>query len=275
MLFIAHDKNDSLPSLRTLPGNVDLLAMSTARIVAQSAKVEPHAKSLEKTNRMTPNVKLKIPVGYGASVQRKTQAVFLQKLIEAKEKKGESDLVTVMGSKRLLQPEWVKSLNRQRSAEKADLNKIIAQGRADDEDVLRAKQRLKEIDDEEATRAAKLAAKGYAPDGKQKQEHRTTDHRKRALITDPIGADGVIHGPPKQRRRGRPKKQQADIEDLIGEPSGFARDSQSVMPETPGDDFDDGGEMMDSPRVRFVTPDTTAAANAQSNWDAQAEDDDV
>jgi hypothetical protein len=256
MLFIAHDDNASLPILCTLPGNVDLLAMSSARIVPQAVQLQPKEKIpvMDKRKPVVSQVSdLSIPVGHGASMKRKQQARFLEKLMAAKEKKGEEDFVTVLTTTRLSFPKWVTELKAKRQIERNELNYIIKHGQADNEDVLGAKERLKEMDIEDEKRDAELASRSLGPDGR-KLNNRSTDHRKRAQITDPVGVEGDTSKPPKKRIRGRPRKNgaHASLGDLLGNADSETQERDSLTVDTPRTQrYSDSDEDGDSPGMQL------------------------
>jgi hypothetical protein len=98
MLFTKHDPDDlnPLPSLRTLQGDVDLLAASSARIMSKEVNLVPKVQESQKIRH--PGLKAKdlaIEVGQGAGRERKEQAKFLEELINTKLAMGELDAVTV------------------------------------------------------------------------------------------------------------------------------------------------------------------------------------
>lgn len=132
LLFTRHDPNNPLPNLRTLPGDVDLLAASSARIVSTSVEVhpkEPSATHPWPSSRPSGKVpELAIPVGRGASVHRKDQARFLESLMDIKEEKGEDDPVTVYAHARKTVWKWNEQFSKKQSAEKAKLLKVIKRG---------------------------------------------------------------------------------------------------------------------------------------------------
>ena len=157
LIFIAHDKNNPLPHLRTLPGNVDLLAASSARLISNSIKVEPKGRESPPPirhgrNRLISN--LAIPVGNAASAKRIEQARFLERVIALKEDKGESDLVTVFAKARNTPAKWREQIRLQMHAERTRLKDIVKKGPKDIQEVVDATKRLVEMDREDEKRAS-------------------------------------------------------------------------------------------------------------------------
>lgn len=143
------DNVSQLPKLRTLQGNVDLLACSSARLVAKSVKLTPLQNIPQNIAKPRGRDKALIPVGHAASQQRKNQAHFLEKLILAKEKRGELDCVTVNAKPRL-PPRKLRALfEEKRSQERARLSKEISRISASAEEKDKAKSRLDEMDRED------------------------------------------------------------------------------------------------------------------------------
>lgn len=172
MLFKPHDpKDNSLPGIRTLPGGVDLIAMSSARIVSQSMQVKrmSEVEAPRPSKRPQGNMKsLKIQVGNQALQTRKDKATFLQKLAEMKERRGEEDLVTIHTKARPKFKAWVQALQTKRKREREQLVKIVEKGGAEDEEVQSAQKRIEEIDAETERLNEQLESKGLHPDGKRR-----------------------------------------------------------------------------------------------------------
>lgn len=218
LLFKSHDENDqSLPGIRTLPGGVDLIAMSSARIVSQSVQLKPNPGIVPRRPLKRPHGKdpaLRISVGTGASEKRKEQAAFLERLIDMKAEKGEEDLVTVLAKTRPRASEWLEVLRGKRAKERYRLTKIIEKGNPDSAEVRVAQARLEEIDAEEEKRENNLEARGLLPDGKRRAKD--DDARKR-----PKMADGSAPPRTKQfgleKKRGRPRKKIAGINQELEE----------------------------------------------------------
>ena len=199
LLFTAHDSNNEIPCLRTLPGNVDLLAASSCRLISNSVTVEPRdpiAQRQYKSGSSTRVRGLSIPVGRQASDKRKDQARFLEQIMRLKEEKGEEDLVTIFAVKRQTNMAWRKQMKQQRQQERTKLQGVIRKMKNGSE-VDEARQRLQEMDEEDAQRQAADLAKGLGPDGKK-----LVDGRKRRRGQD----DGREDGGKRQKSAGRKKK---------------------------------------------------------------------
>ncbi|RKF58547.1 hypothetical protein OnM2_067051 [Erysiphe neolycopersici] len=142
--------SSSLPKLRTLRGNVDLLASSTARLVARSLKLTPLEETRNQVVKHRAKNKVLIPVGHGASQQRKNQALFLEKLSLAKEKRGELDNVTINAKPRL-PPRKLRTLfEEKRAQQRAELQKELGRKTASTEEKETARMQLEQMDREEA-----------------------------------------------------------------------------------------------------------------------------
>jgi hypothetical protein len=168
LLFTPHDKSSSLPILRNLPGNVDLLAASSARIISEPIHVKPKApvrKPLPSARPREPASQISLPKN--ASVQKRSQASFLEKLIGIKEAKGEEDLVTVHARARTTNWKWRKLADGNRNLERTRLQSVIRRRKKDSEEVAQARAKLEELDREAeeiaAVRAAKKRKRGRKP----------------------------------------------------------------------------------------------------------------
>jgi hypothetical protein len=152
LLFTRRDPKDPLPSLRTLPGDIDLLAASSARIVSSSIELKPKERSarfLQPSHAHQKGSDPSVPVGQGASVVRKDQARFLKQLMDVKEEKGEHDLVTVYAGARKTNLKWNEIMQKKLQVEKARLQKVIRKG---GRGVTKAREDLEMIEQEEARR---------------------------------------------------------------------------------------------------------------------------
>ncbi|KUJ15869.1 uncharacterized protein LY89DRAFT_783124 [Mollisia scopiformis] len=146
-----------LPALRQLPDNVDLLAASSARIIAKHIQLIPkphHQQANKKRARFEDEEEYKeakplIPVWGKSSEQRKEQAKFLSQMIQIKEEMGDEDMVTVNVRKRLTAQKWMVELKKNRREERAKLREVVEEGDEGDEDVERAAARLEEMDQED------------------------------------------------------------------------------------------------------------------------------
>lgn len=108
LIFGTHDEvaDRGLPYLRSLPGDVDLMAASSVRIVTTPADLKPKnpAAMAQPTRRQGPDRYRKlrkesgvvIPVAFDKHGFRKPQARFLENIMAIKRKKGEKDEVTTM-----------------------------------------------------------------------------------------------------------------------------------------------------------------------------------
>lgn len=90
-----HDKENQLPALRHLPGNVDLLAASSARIMTKEKVMKPNQPEEDSLAAVRKEWYIRIPYGKDKHGERAKQAHFLERLIALKLKKGETDQVTV------------------------------------------------------------------------------------------------------------------------------------------------------------------------------------
>jgi hypothetical protein len=213
LLFTEHDPDSSLPVLRNLPGNVDLLAASSARIISNSVSLEPkpgartQPEPKKRIDKSKKDHALSIPVGHTASEQRKGQARFLERLMEIKEAKGEEDDVTVYTNRRLSRNGWKKHLEEKRQAERKTLQRIVkANKKRDKNKVEDAKVRLEELDvEEESMKEAERKWLGVSrPQGKGRipgfgGDGAAESPRKRVRVDDD-GEQGSIFdtGTPKE-----------------------------------------------------------------------------
>jgi hypothetical protein len=167
LLFTPHDKSSSLPILRNLPGNVDLLAASSARIISEPVQVKPKAPVRKPLPSARPRESAsQISLPKNASVQKRSQASFLEKLIGIKEAKGEEDLVTVYARARTTNWRWRKLADSNRNLERTRLQNVIRR-RKDSDEVAQARAKLEELDREAeeiaVVRAAKKRKRGRKP----------------------------------------------------------------------------------------------------------------
>jgi hypothetical protein len=187
LLFTRHNPDNPLPSLRTLPGNVDLLAASSARIISTSVELHPKEQSAIHpwTSRVSGKVPdLAIPVGRGASIQRKDQARFLERLMDVKEEKGEDDPVTVYAHSRKTNWKWNEQFGKKQSAEKVKLQKVVKRG---GKAAKLARERVAAIEKAEARRKEQVVAKNRrGPESGKKR--------------------GSVYENPSKPKRGRPSK---------------------------------------------------------------------
>ncbi|TAQ90953.1 hypothetical protein B7494_g712 [Chlorociboria aeruginascens] len=148
LLFTYHDLKKTLPIMRSLPGNVDLIAASSARIISTIASMDARVDTRRASVTDRHNAPSIIPVGPAASLKRKTQAGFLERLMAIKEAKGEKDEVTVLAYNRKTNGAWKLRMKQKRTQERAKLQREI---RASRSEVLREKirARLAEMDMED------------------------------------------------------------------------------------------------------------------------------
>lgn len=189
LLFTKHDPDDDnpLPCLRTLPGDVALLAASSARIMGTEVILEPKGHKTQKVRRPRLKVKdLSIQVGRGARRERKEQAKFLEELINAKLGMGELDAVTVDAQSRKSVWKWGEFFKAKTQHEIAKLQKII---RAGGEGAAEAAARLQTLEEEQKQRdgSIDLVARKQGKPGKGSGQK----------------TEGDPEGPPKPNR-GRP-----------------------------------------------------------------------
>lgn len=198
MLFIKHDPDDKnpLPILRTLEGDVDLLAASSQRIMATEVIVEEKREKNSKSKTHKKKNKgrrlrlkdLAIDVGPGADQERRETAKFLEELIYAKLERGELDAVTVdaQGRKSIWKwNEFVMLENRDRINK---LKKIIRKG---GEDAGEAVKQLAEIEEEEKLREENVELR-HKLGGAWK--YRYSDKKRKSVLARPA----------KKPKKGRP-----------------------------------------------------------------------
>ncbi|KAH9233530.1 hypothetical protein K456DRAFT_1836666 [Colletotrichum gloeosporioides 23] len=98
VLFAEHDAEDPLPSLRHLPGEVDMLAASWARINTTEKRLQPRHEAAAKDDPLEEIRRqhgIHIPITADKTGERKRQTRFLENLMALKKKRGETDEVTV------------------------------------------------------------------------------------------------------------------------------------------------------------------------------------
>ena len=234
LLFTRHDKSSSLPILRSLPGNVDLLAASSARIISEPVHVKPKAplrKPLPTARPREPASQISLPKN--ASIQKKNQASFLEKLIGIKEAKGEEDLVTVHARARTTNWKWRKLADGNRNLERTRLQ-IVIRRRKDSAEVVQARAKLEELDREAEEIAAVRAAK------KRK--------RGRKPLEGELGSSPPRPGRPRKMRRTNRQPTTGRVDDAFSS-QGFGTptsDWDSLAAGTPQVMDDEEGGMEDS-----------------------------
>ena len=262
LLFTMHDPSSPLPILRSLPDDVDLLGAISARITSIPATMET---KLLRRNSPTPDLSdlshgydpdLRIPVGIGASSRRKDQAQFLESLMDLKEQKGEPDFVTVHAQTRLLNSQWRTKMKNLRASERGRLNKLVGTRKRGWE-VEQAKERLREMDEEDERKKVEDKKRGLGPDGKKivkqgrKRKVRDEDEKEgKKRVRRPIRAANLVRerfgidtlegegeeegdSPVGNGELGTPRVRFADTEEVFGQEGGSGEDN---------DGFEDGEE---------------------------------
>lgn len=108
LIFGAHDEvaDRGLPYLRSLSGDVDLMAASSARILTTPADLKPknpttvaapqRRQAPDRYRKLRKESGIQIPVAFDKHGFRKPQARFLENIMAIKRKRGEMDEVTTM-----------------------------------------------------------------------------------------------------------------------------------------------------------------------------------
>ncbi|KAM3076726.1 hypothetical protein ACMFMG_007525 [Clarireedia jacksonii] len=240
LLFTARDPDSKLPILRHISNDVDLLAASAARITATKTAIkakypsEHYGMNKSGESHKSGNIRaLKIPVGVAASDQRKSQAFFLQSLIQAKEAKKERDLVTVMAQKRHTNSQWRQVMKQKRAAEQAQLRKDMKSGKISAEV---GQRRLDQIAKEEEILQQEDRIRGFGPDGKKLK----MPGRKKAADSGP---QSVLRRPPGGMGLYLEKTRGADDMDGMGEGSVAATPQSNSIEGDEDEDMEDFGEV--------------------------------
>lgn len=154
LLFTPHDDTNPLPSLKSLPGDIDLLAASSIRLVSQPINIHKKEGLATPARQPRPEVDMKKlnpalsrKVGGRAPLVRKGQGHFLDSLIKMKIDKGESDRVTVKAKKRQTPFEWKEDLRKRRNRDRVRLRKEVREGNRWEAEA--AKERLWEMEQED------------------------------------------------------------------------------------------------------------------------------
>lgn len=190
LLFTMHDNDKQLPILRALPNGVDLLGASSARILSTAVDITPKSDQPEAApsdrwtskehNRFVPG--LSIPVSMAASDKRKSQARFLEALMNIKQAKGEVDKVTINLQKRQTNAGWKRHIQEQRNEERMNLRKVIERGgRAAEE----ARKRLEYMDQQDLQ--SKASSKGKRGPKRKTTEGDNAEPGKRVIRRRPRG----------------------------------------------------------------------------------------
>ncbi|KAG5943714.1 hypothetical protein E4U59_000136 [Claviceps monticola] len=94
-IFALRDPSKPLPALRNLPGDIDLLAASSSRILTKEKIAKPKDPEQDTLAPIKKEWNIRIPVGKDKSGERAEQTSFLENLIALKMKRGDKDQVTV------------------------------------------------------------------------------------------------------------------------------------------------------------------------------------
>ncbi|KAF5127541.1 hypothetical protein E5D57_008474 [Metarhizium anisopliae] len=89
------DDSAALPSLRTLPGDISLLAASSSRIMTSEKMPRPKIPAVDKLAPIKEEWNIRIPRAKDKTGERAEQVNFLENLMAFKIKKGNKDQVTV------------------------------------------------------------------------------------------------------------------------------------------------------------------------------------
>ncbi|PHH51921.1 hypothetical protein CFIMG_006107RA [Ceratocystis fimbriata CBS 114723] len=87
------DGSESLPRIDTLPGGIDLLAASSARILTTERKIQPRLDT--NLDEVKSQLGIRVVAGRDLNGDRRKQAAFLENLMAVKRIKGEADSVPV------------------------------------------------------------------------------------------------------------------------------------------------------------------------------------
>lgn len=93
--ILTNEANNSLPSLRTLPGNISLLAASSSRLMTTEKIPKPKIPQVDNLAPIKEEWNIRIPPGKDKTGERAEQVSFLENLIALKMKRGDGDQVTV------------------------------------------------------------------------------------------------------------------------------------------------------------------------------------
>jgi len=199
LLFTARDgKGEELPVLKKLPGQIDLLAASSMRIISNAITMVPKAPAnlASAQNNQVDSV-ISIPLGPRSSDERKSQAHFLEKLATIKAAKGETDDVTVYATMRLTRAAWKRFLEQKRALERKDIEKTLKSKKPKDvKKHEQARKRLEELDREEEMRkeAEKTWERESRPQGKGRTRMVERDTGEPARQKKKVGEDGESVG---------------------------------------------------------------------------------
>lgn len=192
-LFMEHDEQNPLPVLRHLQDGVDLIAVSSTRIMSRPIILEPKFGARSSGTLGDGFDRSSEPL-QSKSEKKHGQATFLEQLRAIKKSKGEEDNVTMITKKHTkdLKSALCIELKKKRAQERTRLNKVIKE-RQDMGEVEAAYQRLKAMD-EEAKRYSQPSSKVRRRKSKVTLAH---DHESASIGTPNNGGRLSI-----SRRRG-------------------------------------------------------------------------
>lgn len=271
MLFMPHEKERTLPILRTLRGDADLIAASSARITARTAHLERKggaepksmaAMAKAKARMAYAQSKTKANIPRGTSSQRNAQAAFLEKLIDIKDDAGEEDYVTVHAKSRLTNNRWRKEMKALRAAERERLEQVIAE-RKNGAEIVKARERLKQMDeeDEDLRKVEEEKGVGAGINGINKRKRQGGAPKKDAIT--PLEMERAGQAGPS----GFPNGLDGSM-DQVGTP--FTESGDGETPRSFETGMDDYQGAYGTPGVRFQGDE-----DGLSDQDADGEDDDM
>lgn len=195
-LFTKRNPNSTLPALRSLPGDVDLLAASSARLISNSATLVPKDRPREDKlpEKLVPRrANFVLPVGHGAGPARRKQGNFLERMQDIKLRKNESDEVTVYTTKRQTNKDWYNEIRSNWEIERTQVQKEMEKGKLTREEGLAKLEEISKVEAELEGHSASNAVRGK---------------RKRSGVEDgtpePVKrARGAAHGRRGSRGRAR------------------------------------------------------------------------
>ncbi|CAG8949964.1 hypothetical protein HYFRA_00004296 [Hymenoscyphus fraxineus] len=205
---------EDLPSIRHLPGNIDLLCINAARLVSEKLDTERVKRSLPK------DVKRRLARRYDNKLSdpdTASQTFFLDKLAEAKREKGEKDIISAVVEGRPHNRDWHRFVERRLMDERAYWEDILENGH-DEEELEDAAARLEEIDREQ----------GMTQPREKDTRVKISRERKSLKHLRPPGAD------PDEEKRLRKKGPDGNFYE-VGGPS-------VRLPSLPSDSGDDGSD---------------------------------
>lgn len=204
LLFIRHEADSDLPVLRNLPGDMDLLASSSTRIVGTPLSLEARAMARPKLsdilaapvkgrqpNSLRATAKdFKIYVPDASSNARKDQGEFLSRLAAVKHARGEEDKITLIAQSRVRNTGWRSAVDVQRGREKVALRKEYRHPDTPDERKHEILERLREMKEEDE-------------ESRLRMKRKKRKHEREGDVQEPeyTGLPSTI-----RRELGRPKR---------------------------------------------------------------------